>query len=113
GWGIGRGGGCPVQRWDWVANQVECARERPLQVLAAVRRMMMPHMKRRVLISSAIVGALVVVGAAPFLENRRAPLPDHLLADAVIVEKSLHRMDLFRDGKLLRTSRVAVGRGGR
>jgi len=72
----------------------------------------MPHMKRRVLISSAIVGALVVVGAAPFLENRRAPLPDHLLADAVIVEKSLHRMDLFRDGKLLRTYRVALGRGG-
>jgi murein L,D-transpeptidase YafK len=69
-------------------------------------------MKRRVLISSAIVSALVVIGAVPFLEDARAPLPDHLMADSVIVEKSLHRMDLFKDGKLLRTYRVALGHGG-
>jgi murein L,D-transpeptidase YafK len=69
-------------------------------------------MKRRILISSSIVGALIVVGAPQFREDHRAPLPDDLMADSVIVEKSLHRMHLFKDGELLRTYRVALGRGG-
>ena len=35
-------------------------------------------MKRRVLTVTAIVGALIIVGALPFLEKPLAPLPDHL-----------------------------------
>src|SRR5215831_14981427 len=68
-------------------------------------------MKRPILTATAIVGALAIVGTVPFLEPR-TPLDDHLRADSIIVEKSMHRMSLFKDGQLLRTYRVALGRGG-
>ena len=68
-------------------------------------------MKRPILTATAIVGALAIVGTEPFLE-RRTPLDDHLRADSIVVEKSVHRMSLFKDGELLRTYRVALGRGG-
>jgi murein L,D-transpeptidase YafK len=69
-------------------------------------------MKRRILTATAIVGALTMVSAVPFLEEPRTPLPDDLRADSIVVEKSMHRMSLFKDKELLRTYRVAIGRGG-
>jgi murein L,D-transpeptidase YafK len=69
-------------------------------------------MKRPILILIATVSALLIIRAVPFLDERRAPLPDHLTADSIIVEKSKHRLSLFKDGELLRTYRVALGRGG-
>ena|ERR1700730_15933135 len=69
-------------------------------------------MKRRFLTVLAILGALAVAGAVTFLEERRAPLSDDLKADTIVVEKSMHRMSLFKDGELLRTYQVALGRGG-
>ena len=69
-------------------------------------------MKPRILTAIAIVGALIIVSTVPFLEEHRAPLPDHTKVDSIIVEKSIHRMTLFKDGELLRTYRVALGRGG-
>jgi murein L,D-transpeptidase YafK len=68
--------------------------------------------KRRILIPVAIIGALTVVGTVPFLEEARAPLPDDVKADAIVVEKSIHRMSLFKDGELIRSYSVALGRGG-
>src|SRR5260370_31370400 len=69
-------------------------------------------MKPCILTAIAIVGALIIVSTVPFLEEHRAPLPDHTKVDSIIVEKSIHRMTLFKDGELLRTYRVALGRGG-
>jgi murein L,D-transpeptidase YafK len=83
-------------------------------------------MQRRILIAIAIVGAVVL---ASFMQNLvkpqrppdrqpadfvtpQAPLPDRWTADFVVVEKSTHRLGLFRDGQLLRSYRVALGRGG-
>jgi murein L,D-transpeptidase YafK len=69
-------------------------------------------MKLWILTAVAIVGALIIGGAAPFLEESNAPLPDHVQADSIVVEKSKHSMSLFRNGEVLRTYRVALGRGG-
>jgi murein L,D-transpeptidase YafK len=69
-------------------------------------------MKRRILTAIAIVSAVMTVAAVPFLDAPRAPLPNHLRADSIVVEKSMHRMSLLKDGELLRTYRVALGRGG-
>ena len=69
-------------------------------------------MKRSILTATAIVSALMMIAAVPFLDEPRAPLPDRLTADSILVEKSLHRLSLFKDGELLRTYRVALGRGG-
>src|SRR5260370_32238088 len=68
-------------------------------------------MKPRILTAIAIVGALIIVSTVPFLEEHRAPLPDHTKVDSIIVEKSIHRMTLFKDGQFLRTYRAALGRG--
>jgi murein L,D-transpeptidase YafK len=57
-------------------------------------------------------GVLSIATALLFLEERPAPLPDGVKADRIVVEKSAHRMSLFKDGQLLRTYRVALGRGG-
>jgi murein L,D-transpeptidase YafK len=69
-------------------------------------------MKRPVLIATAIIAALSFAAAVPLLDEPQTPLPGHLTADSVVVEKSMHRMSLFKDGQLLRTYRVALGRGG-
>jgi murein L,D-transpeptidase YafK len=69
-------------------------------------------MKLRILSAVAIVGALFLGGAVPFLEEPRAPLPDDLRADSIVVEKSKHSMSLLKNGEVLRTYRVALGRGG-
>jgi murein L,D-transpeptidase YafK len=59
-----------------------------------------------------IAGAMIVAAAAQLLEEPRAPLPEGVQADSIVVEKSKHSMSLFRNGELLRTYRVALGRGG-
>lgn len=73
-------------------------------------------MKRTVLIAVAFIGVLSISWAislaVPFLDVPQTPLPDHLTADSVVVEKSTHRLSLFKDGQVLRTYRVALGRGG-
>src|SRR5215475_10842779 len=67
---------------------------------------------RRVFTAIAIIGALSIAGAVPFLGEPRTPLPDRLVADSIVVEKSSHRMSLFKDGQVLRTYPVSLGRGG-
>jgi murein L,D-transpeptidase YafK len=70
-------------------------------------------MNRHVLIAlTFVVSAVSAAIAMPFLDMRRIPLPDRLTADSIVVEKSAHRMSLFKDGRLLRTYQVALGRGG-
>jgi murein L,D-transpeptidase YafK len=70
------------------------------------------NMNLRILTAAAIVGALILGGAVPFLEEPRAPLADDVKADSIVVDKSQHSMSLLRDGAVLRTYRVALGRGG-
>jgi murein L,D-transpeptidase YafK len=69
-------------------------------------------MKRHILIAVMFIGAMSIAWAVPFLDAPQTPLPDDLTADSIVVEKSTHRMSLFKDGQLLRTYRVALGRGG-
>ena len=69
-------------------------------------------MKRDILIAVTFIGAMSIAWAVPFLDTPQTPLPDHLTADSVVVEKSTHRLILFKDGQPLRTYRVALGRGG-
>lgn len=68
--------------------------------------------KRPVVIAVIFIGALSIGFAVPFLGTSRTPLPDGLSADSVVVEKSAHGLSLFKDGHLMRTYRVALGRGG-
>jgi murein L,D-transpeptidase YafK len=72
----------------------------------------MDHMKRPILIAVTFIGALSVGWAMPFLGMLPTSLPDQVMADSVVVEKSMHRLSLFRSGQLLRTYRVSLGRGG-
>jgi murein L,D-transpeptidase YafK len=73
---------------------------------------MIDTMKRPILIAVAFIGALSIGWAVPFRDTPQTPLPDHLTADSVIVEKSMHRLSLFKDGQLLRSYRISIGRGG-
>jgi murein L,D-transpeptidase YafK len=90
---------------------VECAWRYPFQVLTA-RLAMIDTMKRPILIAVTFIGALSMGLAVPFLDAPETPLPDHVTADSVIVDKSMHLLSLFKDGQLLRTYRVSLGRGG-
>lgn len=67
---------------------------------------------RCVFIATAIIGGSSIAGAVPFLEEPQTPLPDQMMADSVVVEKSTHRISLFKDGQVLRSYRVSLGRGG-
>jgi len=67
---------------------------------------------RCVFTAIAVIGALSLAGAVPFLDEPRTPLPHQLMADSIVVEKSTHRMSLFKDGQVLRTYQVSLGRGG-
>jgi murein L,D-transpeptidase YafK len=69
-------------------------------------------MARLALTTIAIIGALSIVWAVPFRDAPQMPLPDDLTADSIVVEKSAHRLSLYKDGQVLRTYRVALGRGG-
>ena len=55
--------------------------------------------------------SLASIGVALLVVDRRAePLP--FAADAIVVHKQAHKMDLMRAGALMREYRVALGRGG-
>lgn len=69
-------------------------------------------MKHHVLIIGTFIGAFLLASTTPFLGKFRGQLPDSVTADSILVEKSSHRMSLLKDGKVLRTYRVALGRGG-
>ena len=69
-------------------------------------------MKLRILIAVAIVGTLVIGVALPILEEPSVSLPDNVQVDSIVVEKSKHSISLLKSGEVLRTYRVALGRGG-
>jgi len=52
--------------------------------------------------------AVVAVVAAAYINF--SPLPRDAVADRVVVEKSAHQLTLLRNGKTLKTYRVALGR---
>jgi murein L,D-transpeptidase YafK len=60
----------------------------------------------------ALLAVSVVGGTVFALDEPITPLPDSVSADSIVVEKSTHQMSLFRNGELLRTYKVALGRGG-
>jgi murein L,D-transpeptidase YafK len=68
--------------------------------------------KRHVLIATMFISAFLLGAAMLFLIVPPAPLASHVTADSIVVEKSAHRMSLFKDGQVLRTYSVALGRGG-
>jgi murein L,D-transpeptidase YafK len=69
-------------------------------------------MQHRVLIAAMFIGAFLLTSATPFLGKLRGRLADNVTADSIVVEKSSHRMSLFKNGRVLRSYRVAFGRGG-
>jgi murein L,D-transpeptidase YafK len=69
-------------------------------------------MQHRVLIAAVFIGALLLTSALPFLGKLRGRLAGNVTADSILVEKSSHRMSLIKDGRVLRSYRVALGRGG-
>jgi len=69
-------------------------------------------MNHSTLIVATFGGAFILASTTPFLSKHRGPLPDHVTADSILVEKSMHRMSLLKDGQVLRTYHVALGRGG-
>jgi murein L,D-transpeptidase YafK len=82
-------------------------------------------MERRILIAVAIAGLVLLAlqfRGMRFAQQSGDALPGDLLpggmlpggttADAILVEKSMHRMSLLRDGQVLRSYAVALGRGG-
>ncbi|NUQ29883.1 MAG: L,D-transpeptidase family protein [Acidobacteriaceae bacterium] len=71
----------------------------------------MPTRPKRIdlwLLVLAIAAILIVWGMRP----RITPIKGSMIADRVTVEKSNHRLVLYRDGAVLRSYAVALGRGG-
>jgi murein L,D-transpeptidase YafK len=64
------------------------------------------------LIAIAIVGAGLIACLMPLLDRPQTPLSHGVEADLIVVEKSTHHLNLFKDGQLLRSYRVAIGSGG-
>jgi murein L,D-transpeptidase YafK len=75
--------------------------------------MTMSNLLRWILISStlAIVAAIAVSGIY-FVLPVQAPVTKPTI-DYIVVEKHLHLMRLFNRGSVIRTYRVALGRGGK
>jgi len=59
-----------------------------------------------------LIAAAVLAGVATSLVHRSAALTSLAKADRVVVIKHEHVMMLMRDGQVLKTYRVALGRGG-
>jgi hypothetical protein len=68
-------------------------------------------MMRRILIAIAIIGAVLIAGIVLFPEKPQTPLP--AAADRVLIEKSEHRMSLFKNGQVLRAYRFPSAAAGR
>jgi murein L,D-transpeptidase YafK len=69
-------------------------------------------MKRHILIAVTFICAMSIGWALPFFGAPQTPALADMTADSVVVEKSMHRLILFKDGQALRSYRVALGRGG-
>jgi len=59
-----------------------------------------------------VVSLLTVGGAIAWSAYSPAPLPEGTRADRVVVKKAAHTLELYRGSELLRSYRVALGRGG-
>ncbi len=55
---------------------------------------------------------MIRLGIAIATASIPASAPGQELVDRILVDKSEHRLTLFKDGKPVRTFRVALGRGG-
>jgi len=64
---------------------------------------------QRVVIASAMAVALMIAGCAK--APRLDPAPGEQLADRVVVVKSAHSLTLYARGQILKTYKVALGRG--
>ncbi|OWV77362.1 hypothetical protein ATY76_00010 [Rhizobium sp. R339] len=69
-------------------------------------------MKLRALIFIVGAGAAAIGGGAILGSGIEPPLPADVRADAVLIDKTSHRMTLFSGGQTLRTYAVSLGRGG-
>ena len=65
---------------------------------------------QRVAIASAIAVALLTIAGCSEV-SRLEPLPGEQLADRVIVVKSAHTLTLYSRGQILKSYKVALGRG--
>jgi len=66
------------------------------------------------LVFALIAAALVIVGGLCAVSLVQAPVrgPIQPATDRIIVYKAAHRMTLLKDGQVIRSYRVALGRGG-
>ena len=62
-------------------------------------------MNHNTLIVATFGGAFFLASTTPFLGKHRGPLPDHVTADSILVEKSVHRMSLLKDGRVFSVDR--------
>jgi murein L,D-transpeptidase YafK len=66
-------------------------------------------MLRKVLILLVAV-AVLIAGVYVYAHHLWNPLPAETTIDRIVVEKSARRLSIFRDGKRLKSYRVALGR---
>ena len=59
---------------------------------------------------SILVIALVSFGFV--LINKDTPIPQNVIIDKILVTKSSHKMEVFFNSKLIKTYKIAFGRGG-
>lgn len=45
--------------------------------------------------------------------NKNTPIPDNVAIDKILVTKSSHQMEVFANNKLIKTYKIAFGRGGK
>lgn len=45
--------------------------------------------------------------------NKNTPIPDNVVIDKILVTKSSHQMEVFANNKLIKTYKIAFGRGGK
>jgi hypothetical protein len=64
----------------------------------------------KVLLLILLLCCLLAVGVLAGAHLNLHPLPSNSTADRVLVEKSIRRLSLLRNGTLLKTYRVALGR---
>src|SRR5688572_22309458 len=64
---------------------------------------------RKLLVAGGVALA-ALVACSMFLQRNRDPLPPNARADKVLIEKAARRLSLLRDGKVLKTYQVALGR---
>lgn len=64
----------------------------------------------KVLLLVLLLGCLATAGVLTSAHLNPHPLPSNITADRIVVEKATRRMTLLREGRLLKTYRVALGR---